>query len=213
MASRPLFVGQVITAAALALVSALLAACGGSSTTAAGTASQGAATSSGGGSAGALSAEANSAATGDIPDNQVFLTFHDPRAGYSIVYPEGWAQRGAAGDVTFQDKNNIIHIVVSRGSAPAPATLTAALAQQRQRQPSLTFGSPTTMSIAGTPVLKVSYSTSSQPNPVTGKRVKLLVDRYVYSHAGKVATVDLGTPRGVDNVDAYRNISDSLRWR
>jgi hypothetical protein len=202
-----------MTAAALALVSGLPAACGGSSTPAAGTASQGAAHGSGGGSAGALSAEANSVATGDIPDNQVFLTFHDPNAGYSIVYPEGWAQRGDAGDVTFQDKNNIIHIVVSRGSTPAPATLMAALARQRRREPSLTFGSPTTMSIAGTPVLRVSYSTSSQPNPVTGKRVKLMVDRYVYSHAGKVATVDLGTPKGVDNVDAYRNISHSLRWR
>ena len=213
MASRPLSLGQVITAAGLALVSGLLAACGGSSTKAAGTASPAAASSSGGGTAGALSAESTSLATGDIPDNQVFLTFHDPSAGYSIVYPEGWAQRGAAGDVTFQDKNNIIHIVVSRGPAPGPATLTATLARQRQRQPSLAFGSPTTISIAGAPVFKVSYSTTSQPNPVTRKRVKLLVDRYVYSHAGKVATVDLGTPTGVDNVDAYRNISHSLRWR
>ena len=203
----------VVTAAALALISAVLAACGGGSSKAAGTGSQAGATSNGGASAGALSAESNSVATGDIPDSQVFLTFHDPSAGYSIVYPEGWAQRGAAGNVTFQDKNNVIHIVVSRGPTPVPATLAAELASQRQRQPTLTFGSPSTMSIAGTPVLKVSYSTSSQPNPVTGKCVKLLVDRYVYSHAGKVATVDLGTPSGVDNVDAYRNISHSLRWR
>ena len=45
---------------------------------------------------GALQAEANSAAAGDIPDNQVFLTFGNPRAGYSMKYPEGWAQQGAA---------------------------------------------------------------------------------------------------------------------
>jgi len=37
---------------------------------------------SGGGNSGALSAEAQSAATGDIPDNQVFLVFHNRSAGY-----------------------------------------------------------------------------------------------------------------------------------
>src|SRR4051794_12082534 len=60
---------------------------------------------------GALSAEAKSTATGDIPDNQVFLVFHDP-AGYSMKYPEGWTQAGSGRDVTFEDKNNIVHVVV-----------------------------------------------------------------------------------------------------
>ena len=46
---------------------------------------------------GALQAEANAAAAGDIPDNQVFLVFRNGRAGYSIRYPEGWAQQGSGG--------------------------------------------------------------------------------------------------------------------
>jgi hypothetical protein len=29
---------------------------------------------------------------------------------------------------------------------------------------------------------------------------------------GKVATVDLATPAGVDNVDAYRMMIESFRW-
>ena len=29
---------------------------------------------------------------------------------------------------------------------------------------------------------------------------------------GRVATVDLGTPAGVDNVDAYRMIIQSFKW-
>ena len=53
--------------------------------------------------------EAQSAATGDIPDNQVFLVFHDSRAGYSIRYPEGWARKGSANDVIFQEKANTVH--------------------------------------------------------------------------------------------------------
>src|SRR5437660_5358885 len=72
-------------------------------------------TSTGGGStsgAGALSAEATSVATGDIPDNQVFLTFHNPAGGYSVSYPEGWARKGINSDTTFADKNNVVHIVI-----------------------------------------------------------------------------------------------------
>src|SRR5690242_924947 len=61
---------------------------------------------------GALQAEANAAAAGDIPDNQVFLVFRNARAGYAMKYPEGWAQQGAGGKVVFRDKNNIVRIVV-----------------------------------------------------------------------------------------------------
>jgi hypothetical protein len=57
------------------------------------------------------------------------------------------------------------------------------------------------------------YTTQSAPNPVTGKRVSLTVDRYYLSAGGKTAVVDLGTPVGVDNVDAYRLMIESFRWR
>jgi len=40
----------------------------------------------------------------------------------------------------------------------------------------------------------------------------MTVDRYYLAHAGKVAIVDLGSPVGVDNVDAYRMMIQSLRW-
>lgn len=196
------------------LATAGLAACGGggggSSSASSNTANS---SISGGGQPGALSAEAQSAATGDIPDSQVFLTFNDASAGYSMKYPEGWAQRGSGPDVTFQAKNNVVHIVVAPGPAPTPASAAAGVAKLRAAQPSLTVGSPTTLTVRGAPVIKVSYTTQSQPNPVTGKRVQLLVDRYLYDHAGKVAILDLGSPKGVDNVDAYKMMSQSFQWR
>jgi len=61
--------------------------------------------------------------------------------------------------------------------------------------------------------VKVVYSTRSAPNSVTGKRVTLVVDRYYIGRRRKQAVVDLGTPRGVDNVDAYRLMIESFRWR
>ncbi len=156
--------------------------------------------------------EAESAATGDIPDNQVFLTFNDRPAGYAIRYPEGWARRGAAGDVTFQEKGNVIHVVVAKGVTPTPSSATAALARLKRGDPTIKVGKPEHLTIAGAPVIKVTYTRLSTPDPVTGKRLPLTIDRYLYAHGGKVATLDLGTPVGVDNVDAYRLISRSFRW-
>ncbi|HEX3608504.1 MAG TPA: hypothetical protein VHU14_02355 [Solirubrobacterales bacterium] len=156
--------------------------------------------------------EAESEATGDIPDNQVFLTFTDRPAGYSIRYPEGWARRGAAGDVTFQEKGNVIHVVVAKGVTPTPASATAALARLKRNDPTIKVGRPERLTIAGAPAIKVTYTRLSSPDPVTGKQLPLTIDRYLYAHGGKVATLDLGTPVGVDNVDAYRLISRSFRW-
>jgi hypothetical protein len=35
----------------------------------------------------------------------------------------------------------------------------------------------------------------------------------VLASGGKRAVVDLGTPKGVDNVDAYRLMIQSFRWQ
>jgi len=162
---------------------------------------------------GALTAEAASAASGDIPDNQVFLVFDDPAGGWSMKYPEGWAQNGSARDVTFQDKNNLVRVAVRAGAAPTVASVAADLAALKASQPTLRPRTPTAVTIHGTPMIRAVYQLASAPNPVTGKRVTLVVDRYVTAQNGRVAVVDLGTPVGVDNVDAYRLMIDSFRWR
>jgi hypothetical protein len=133
---------------------------------------------------GGKQAEAAAAATGDIPDNQVFLTYKGP--GYTVKYPEGWTKSGSGTNLSFTDKDNSIHLVVSNGSPPIPLKNGRA---------------------------KVTLHKLGAPNSVTGKRPQLIIDRYVYGKAGKVAVLDLATPKGVDNVDAYRLISQSFRWQ
>jgi hypothetical protein len=132
---------------------------------------------------GAVPSEAESAATGDIPDNQAFLAYTDRPAGYTIRYPEGWARQGGGADVTFREKANVIHIVVRAGSAKS--------AEGEKR----------------------TSTRKSAADPVTGKTLPLTVDTYEFPKAGKVAVLELSTPEGVDNVDAYRLISESFRWR
>jgi hypothetical protein len=158
----------------------------------------------------ALQAEGNSAATGDIPDNQVFISFRDTAAAYSMKYPEGWAQQGTGTLVTFRDKNNIVRVVVTAGAPPTAASVRADL---RRLAGAHVQSDPRPLTIKGAPAFKVVYTTASAPNTVTGKRVTLMVDRYYLSHVGKEAIVDLGTPVGVDNVDAYRLMIESFRWR
>jgi hypothetical protein len=215
---------SVLFAAAVLVVAVALAGCGSSgnspsSTSAASTTTPSttptvaAKASCGSSSASSASAsEAASTGQGDIPDNQQFLSFHNRAGGYSISYPEGWARSGSGQDVTFQDKSNTITIKVAPGSQATPGSVSAALKQDAASDPCLQPGTPATTTAGPNQVVKVTYTTQGQKSPVTGQRPKITVDRYVYSKGGKVATVDLATPVGVDNVDAYRMISESFRW-
>jgi hypothetical protein len=161
----------------------------------------------------ALQGEAASAATGDIPDNQVYVRFASAAARYSIKYPEGWAQSGSGRVISFRDKNNIARIVVAPGPPATAASARQDLATLRKLNPMLLFKSPQALTISGAPAIKVVYTTESAPNPVTNRRVELTVDRYYLESHGKRAVIDLGTPVGVDNVDAYRLMIESFRWR
>ena len=193
----------------------VLPACGGhkSTATVVSTTSQTAPATTGAAAAappGALKAEANSAAAGDIPDNQVFIEFADAQAGYTMKYPEGWAQQGGAGNVTIRDKNNIVRIVVRASKKPTAATVRSDVSQLGG---ATVQGAPQALTIGGKPAFKAVYTTQSAPNAVTGKRVTLTVDRYYVWKGGKEAIVDLGTPVGVDNVDAYRLMIESFKWK
>ena len=162
--------------------------------------------------AGALTGEAAAAATGDVPDNQVFLTVSDKAAGFSMKYPEGWAQKASGKSLTISDKNNIVRVAVTDGPAPTVASATQDMQTLQQSTPSLRADAPATMTVSGHPAIKVTYTTVGAANAVTGKSVTLQVDRYYFWQGGKVAVVDLGTPIGVDNVDAYRLMSESFAW-
>ena len=193
---------QVRVALPLVLVSAIAGGCGGSSDKSSSNAS--------GSSPAALSADAKSAATGDIPDNQNFLVYKG--ASFSIKYPEGWSQKKSAAGIDFKDKNNLVRVTVRKGKSPTAASVNAELKKLKAASPSLKAQAPKQINLKAGPAIKVTYTTTSKPNPVTGKRVVLMVDRYELAKKGRVAVIDLGTPTGVDNVDAYRLMSESFTW-
>ena len=168
--------------------------------------------SGGGGSSNSASAEAQSAATGDIPDNQQFLTFKNPSAGYSILYPQGWARKGSGSDITFSDKDNSVEVKIGSGGRPTVSSASAELKQEASTDPTLKPGTPQTVTVGSSPAIHVLYHVQGPPDPVTGKKPTLMVDRYELASKGRLATVNESTPVGVDNVDAYRKIIQSFRW-
>lgn len=220
-----LFATQLQRALALPGAVALLALSGcGSSTRASSSAAPAAgapaatsgapAASGGSAGAGALSADATSAKTGDVPDTQNFLTFSDRALRISIVYPEGWVVKQAGDGVSFTDKNNQVRVALSKGAPPTAATVAAKLAALKSSAPTLAVtAAAQTVRLPSGPAIKATYTTESAPNPVTGKTLKLTVDRYALAHAGRIAVVDLGTPVGVDNIDAYKKLIGSFKWR
>lgn len=157
---------------------------------------------------GALQVEAAQTAAGDIPDNQVFVSY--PGKRFTMKFPEGWVQLGGGATVTFRDKNNIVRVVLGRGPAPTVGSVRKGLTALAGVRIS---GASSKMRIGGSPAVKTTYVTSSKPSAVTGKRVSLTVDRYVLAKSGTQAVVDLGSPVGVDNVDAYRLMIESFRLR
>jgi hypothetical protein len=205
---------KIILPALLVATLLVTAGCGSSSSSsssspAASSSSAGAPSGEGGGT---LAADAKSAATGDIPDSQNFLTFSAPKLRISMVYPEGWTVQETGSSASIREKNNLIRITLAGGTAPTTASVASQLATLKGATPGLTAGTPQTITLKSGPAVKVVYSTKSAPNPVTGKQVTLNVVRYAMAHGGRVAIVDLGTPVGVDNVDAYKRMIESFKW-
>src|SRR3954447_14523183 len=97
-----------------------VAGCGGRGT------SSGGGSSSGGDSGGANAKAPNPNApqkspAGDIPDNQAYVAYSPPGAGYSVKVPEGWSRITAHGATTFTDKLNSITMQTQPAAAPMTA--------------------------------------------------------------------------------------------
>jgi hypothetical protein len=177
-------------------------------------ASQPALTAPASGIASATSAATESPPPGDIPDTTVYVAYRPATGQYEVKVPEGWARTFSSAGVSFTDKLNIITIQTVRAAAPTIASARSAEVPQIQGSAngfSLT-GVSTVSRAAGTVVL-IRYAADSQPDPVTGKVFRDAVERYEFYWNGTEAVVILAGPAGADNVDPWRTVTNSFRWR
>jgi hypothetical protein len=198
MLSSPLHRGLAAGAVVLALGAA---ACGSSS-------------SGGGSTKPANPAVADSAPPGDIPDNQAYVRFTPPAGGFSVKVPEGWSQRSAAGAVVFGDKLNAIRIESRTASAPlgVSAARTGEVARLARTVKGFHAGTVSTVTRKAGTAVRITYLATAAPNAVTGKAGTDAVERYVFFHRGREVVLTLTGPKGADNVEPWRLVTDSVRW-
>jgi hypothetical protein len=152
---------------------------------------------------------------GDIPDDQAFVAYTPPGAAYSVKVPEGWARTdGAAGRTSFTDKLNRIEMQ----AVPAQAALTPAAARRSEVRklagsvPGFKAGKVSSVSRSAGTAVRITYLATSRVNPVTGRSQTDAVERYIFFHKGKNVILTLSGPKGADNVDPWRIVTDSLRY-
>ena len=149
---------------------------------------------------------------GDIPDTQAFVTFKG--SGFSLKVPDGWSHSTKAGTTAFVDKYNGIAVMLAKRSSAPTVSSTRGSELAKLKKTTKGFANATVATIsrpAGSGVL-VKYQAASAPNSVTGKTITNDVERYELWRAGKLAIVTLQAPHGSDNVDAWKLVTNSLRW-
>jgi hypothetical protein len=150
---------------------------------------------------------------GDIPDSVQFVRYTSPSRGYSLQVPEGWARTESGTSVTFADKLASIHAEVQAAAqAPTPDGVRAS------REPALAAGVRAfkevgiqSFTLPGGPAVLLRYQANSDPDQVTGRQIRLEVDRYEIFHDGRLVVLSLSAPAGSDNADVWRLMSRSVR--
>jgi hypothetical protein len=193
----------LLAATALCAAALLATGCGGSSS---------------GGSSPAKAVDPNGpevSPAGDIPDDQAFVAYAPAGAGFSVKVPEGWGRRTAAGATTFTDKLNSITVArrPAAGRQPTAASARATeIPRLAKRVKGFAGARASTVTRSAGPAVLITYLADSAPDAVTGKARRDAVERYEFFHDGKRVVLTLSGPKGADNVDPWKIVTDSLRW-
>ena len=151
---------------------------------------------------------------GDIPDNQQFVTFVAMQ-GASLKTPEGWSRTDTADGAVFADKYGRIELAI-RASA-APPTLEAVRASQAAELAktgrAVRISRIERVKLPAGPAIRITYTSNSDPNPVTGKQIRLENERFYVADNGKIAELTFSAPAGADNADQWALMSRSFRWK
>jgi hypothetical protein len=151
---------------------------------------------------------------GDIPDNQVFVPYATSSGLYTVKFPEGWSRTGDGDNVSFTDKLNAIQIaVVDKPTAPTSDSVTTVdLTSVSAKSTNFTAGKVSSVNRKGGEAILATYEIDSAPNAVTGKSIRVAVERYEFWKNGKSVVVTLIGAVGADNVDPWLIVTDSFAW-
>jgi hypothetical protein len=151
---------------------------------------------------------------GDIPDDQVYVDNAAPDGRFTVQVPEGWARTDLPDGVSFTDKLNTVTVQELTGrSQPTPDSVRAdELSVVAKGRANVTTGDVTDVTLQSGPALHATWSADSPPDPVTGRTVRDDVETFVFWRDGTEVLLTLSGPHGADNVDPWRQISQSFAW-
>ncbi|MFE6739271.1 hypothetical protein [Streptomyces tubercidicus] len=158
---------------------------------------------------------ADSHPPGDIPDSQVYVPWSPPGGGFAVKVPEGWARTAHGHETVFTDKFNSVRVArVQTSTAPTVHSVrTHDVPALRAANAHFQLIKVVKVPREGGTAVLAEYRADSAPNPVTGKRLTLDSQRYVFYKAGRgEAVLTLSGPVGSDNVDPWRTVTNSFRW-
>jgi hypothetical protein len=150
----------------------------------------------------------------DIPDTQVFVIYSSSTGHYQLEVPEGWARTANGTDVSFASNLNALQVTLTNATTQPTANTVrndqAVTLQQTGR--AIRDVKVQDVQLPNGAAILISYTSNSDPNPVTNKQVRLENNRYLFFHNGKLAMLTLSAPAGADNVDQWARIAGSFKW-
>ena len=208
-----------LTAMAAAAVTAFLAGCGSGAPTAS-SPQPGSSTPQAAGSSGPAGASSQapipseSNPPGDIPDTTVYVPFASAKGHLRLKVPEGWSRKETATSSAFISNLNSISIAWQPMSAAPTVTSARSTTVPALSSGNLAFRltSVHAVTLQGGPAVEIVYQMNSQPNAVTGRQYRLVIERFEFFKSGRAAVLSLSSAVGSDNVDPWRIVSESFRW-
>ncbi len=152
--------------------------------------------------------------SGDIPDNQAYVTFAAPDGSFSVKVPEGWARTSAGSKTSFADKLNTIRVDQKAvSSAPTVASVRQGeVASLSSSEPKFTLVGVKEFTRTGGAGILIAFESDSPVNPVTGSVVRNEVEEYLFWKGGQQVSLTLTSPKGSDNVDPWAKVTGSYLW-
>lgn len=151
---------------------------------------------------------------GDISDSQVFVTYTSP-LGFAIKAPEGWSRQERPDGARFADKYGSLDVSIrSATNTVTPESVKANDAPALEHDGhAVKISAISGVKLPAGPAVLIKYTSNSEANAVTGKKIRLEHDRYLVAANGKFATIDFSAPAGADNVDQWKLMSESFSWK
>jgi len=152
---------------------------------------------------------------GDIPDTTVYIPYSSAKGHLQLKVPEGWSRRTTSASSTFTSNLNSITAAWMPMTAAPTVSTARSTTVPALKSGTLAFRlhSVRKVSLTGGPAIEIVYQVNSPPNSVTGRQYRLVIERFELQRAGHGVVLSLSSAVGSDNVDPWRIVSESFRWK